>query len=152
MTDRDWSSREGDLLQPIRSTTHIWIETRHQYGISALVSQTSFRGKTSGSVAKCRLFSQVTVYRHYHLTCQTQSNHCRKTGLCSSGGWGYRVRSWNLWPNDNHSFWIKTYKDTVRHVQILILCYKLGQNCWDNSTFFFLLRHTTISHKQKQKK
>ena len=29
--------------------------TRHQYGISALVSQTSFGGETSGSVAKCRL-------------------------------------------------------------------------------------------------
>ena len=35
--------------------------TRHQYGISALVSQTSFRWQTSGSVAKCRLFSQVTT-------------------------------------------------------------------------------------------
>ena len=32
--------------------------TRHQYGISALVSQTSFGGETSNSVAKCRLFSQ----------------------------------------------------------------------------------------------
>ena len=31
--------------------------TRHQYGISAFVPQTSFRGETSGSVAKCRLFS-----------------------------------------------------------------------------------------------
>ena len=29
--------------------------TRHQYGISVLVSQTSFGGETSGSVAKCRL-------------------------------------------------------------------------------------------------
>ena len=34
--------------------------TRHQYGISALVSQTSFDGETSGSVAKCRLFSRAT--------------------------------------------------------------------------------------------
>ena len=33
--------------------------TRHQYGISALVSQTSFGGETSGSVTKCRLFSQA---------------------------------------------------------------------------------------------
>ena len=33
--------------------------TRHQYGISALVSQTSFGGKTSGGVARCRLFSQA---------------------------------------------------------------------------------------------
>ena len=32
----------------------------HQYGISMLVSQTSFGGETSDSVAKCRLFSQVS--------------------------------------------------------------------------------------------
>ena len=32
--------------------------TRHQYGISALGSQ-SFGGETSGSVVKCRLFSQA---------------------------------------------------------------------------------------------
>jgi len=35
--------------------------TRHQYGISALVFQTSFRGETSGGVAKCRLFSQAKI-------------------------------------------------------------------------------------------
>ena len=29
----------------------------HQYGISALVSQMSFGGETSVSVAKCQLFS-----------------------------------------------------------------------------------------------
>ena len=32
---------------------------RHQNGISALVSQTSFRGEAVGGVAKCRLFSQA---------------------------------------------------------------------------------------------
>ena len=32
-----------------------------QYGISELVSQTSFGGETSGSIAKCRLFSQATA-------------------------------------------------------------------------------------------
>ena len=36
--------------------------TRHQYGISALVSQTSFRGETVGGVAKCRLFTQATFF------------------------------------------------------------------------------------------
>ena len=36
----------------------IWVVTRHQYGISALAFQTSFRGETSGGVAKCpRFFS-----------------------------------------------------------------------------------------------
>ena len=35
-----------------------------QYGISELVSETSFGGETSGSVAKCRLFSQATARLH----------------------------------------------------------------------------------------
>ena len=38
-----------------------WGATRHQYGISAVVPQTLFRGKTRGGVAKCRLFSQAIV-------------------------------------------------------------------------------------------
>ena len=32
----------------------------HQYGISSLVYQTSFRWETSGGVVKCRLFSKAT--------------------------------------------------------------------------------------------
>ena len=55
----DWSCRVGNLIQPIRSTAQIWVVTRHQYGISALVSQTSFGEETSGGVARCRLFSQA---------------------------------------------------------------------------------------------
>ena len=51
----------GNLLQPIRSTAQVWVVTRHQYGISALVSQTSFRGEKSGDVAKCRLSCQATT-------------------------------------------------------------------------------------------
>ena len=35
--------------------------TRHQNGISAFVSQTSFRGEAG--VAKCRLFSQSSLFR-----------------------------------------------------------------------------------------
>ena len=50
-------------LQPIRSTTQIWVMTRHQYGISAPVSRASFGGETSGDVGKCRLPSQaIRVY------------------------------------------------------------------------------------------
>ena len=37
---------DGNLLQPIRSTTQIEVEAPHQYGTSTLVFQTSFRGKT----------------------------------------------------------------------------------------------------------
>ena len=57
----DWSCHVGNLIQPIRSTTQIWIVMRHQYGISALVSQMSFGWETSGSVAKFWLFSQATI-------------------------------------------------------------------------------------------
>ena len=38
----DWSCPVGYLIQPIRRTTQIWAVMGHQYGISALVSQTSF--------------------------------------------------------------------------------------------------------------
>ena len=55
----DWLKLISHAARPIRSTTQFWVEARNQYGISALVSQTSFGGKTSGSVAKCRLFSQA---------------------------------------------------------------------------------------------
>ena len=55
----DWLCRLGNLIQTNRSTTQIWVVKRHKYGISALVSQTSFGRETSGSVAKCRLFSQA---------------------------------------------------------------------------------------------
>ena len=58
----DWSCRVGNLIQPIRSTAQVWVVTRHQYGISALVSQTSFGGETSGSFAKCRLFSKAKIF------------------------------------------------------------------------------------------
>ena len=43
----DWLKQISRATRPIRSTTQIQVVTRHQYGISALVSQTSFRGETS---------------------------------------------------------------------------------------------------------
>ena len=42
-----WSCYERNVLQPIRSTTQIWTVTRHRYGISNLVPQSSFRGETT---------------------------------------------------------------------------------------------------------
>ena len=50
----------------IRSTIQIWVVTRHQYGISVLVSQTSFHGDTRGDVAKCRLFSQDLRHSQFY--------------------------------------------------------------------------------------
>ena len=57
----DCLCRVGNLIQPIRSTTQIWVVMRHQYGISVLVSQTSFGGETSGNVTTCWLFTQATT-------------------------------------------------------------------------------------------
>ena len=50
----DWSCREGNLLQPPElgsDTSSIWS--------FELVFQTSFRGETSGSVAKCVPFTEA---------------------------------------------------------------------------------------------
>ena len=58
-TASDLLNQISHAARPIRSTTQIWVMTRHQCGISALVSQTSFGGETSGSVAKSGLFSQA---------------------------------------------------------------------------------------------
>ena len=55
----DWLNQISHAARPIRSPTQIWVVTRRQYGIFALVSQTSFGEETSGSVAKCQLFSQA---------------------------------------------------------------------------------------------
>ena len=49
----------------MRSTTQIWVLTRHQYGISGLVSQTSFRTESRGGIAKCRLFSKARILRFF---------------------------------------------------------------------------------------
>ena len=61
----DWSNQISNAARPIRSTTQTRVVTRHQHGFSALVSQTSFRGETSGGVAKCRLFSQARFLFHF---------------------------------------------------------------------------------------
>ena len=53
----DWLKQISRAARPIRGTTQIWIVTRHQYGISALISQTSFGGETSDGVVKCGLLS-----------------------------------------------------------------------------------------------
>ena len=57
----DWSITRGKFASTNKNHSQIWVVTRHQYGISALVFQTSFRGEINGDVAKCRLFSQARV-------------------------------------------------------------------------------------------
>ena len=63
----DWWKQISRAARTIRNTTYTWVLTRHQYGISALVSQTSFRGKTSGRVAECLLFSQARLLLEIHI-------------------------------------------------------------------------------------
>ena len=58
-------------------TTQIWVVTRHQYAISALVSQASFGVEASDGVAKCRLFSQATLKPPYCFTL-LKSDHLEK--------------------------------------------------------------------------
>ena len=52
----DWWCR---FNQSEAFNNQLWVVIRHQYGIFALVSQTSFYVETSGGVAKCQLFSQA---------------------------------------------------------------------------------------------
>ena len=56
----DWLNQISHAAWPIKSTTQIWVVI-HRCGISALISQMSFGRETSGSIAKCRLFSKATV-------------------------------------------------------------------------------------------
>ena len=82
----DWLRQISFAARPIRSTTQIWVVSRHQYGISVVVSQTSFRGETSGSVAKCRLISQansvhVTVKKKKRLQTIEITPECSKRQL-----------------------------------------------------------------------
>ena len=60
----DWLKRNSLAFQPIRSTASIWVVTRHQYGICALVTQTSICEGSSGNLAKRRLFSQANSNWH----------------------------------------------------------------------------------------
>ena len=53
----DWLKQVSYAARPIRSPTQIWVVTSYQYWISALDSQTLFRGENSGGVAKCGIFS-----------------------------------------------------------------------------------------------
>ena len=71
----DWSSRVGNVLQPIIGTTQIWVVTRLQYGISALVTQTSFPREITGSVRNCWLFSQVVCLYVFIVMCASFYMH-----------------------------------------------------------------------------
>ena len=58
----DWFNQISLAARPIRSTTQILVVTRHQYGISALVSQTSLGGETSGRSPNLSCFLRLTLF------------------------------------------------------------------------------------------
>lgn len=51
-----WSCCMGNLLQSIRTTTQVWQVTHHQFEISTVIPQMSFRKETSGGIMKFQLF------------------------------------------------------------------------------------------------
>ena len=74
-------------FQPKKSNTQINVETRHQYGILALVPQTSFCGEMVDGFAKCRLFSQVNCKTNTYLVPLTQCFENVPSLLVSWGLW-----------------------------------------------------------------
>ena len=53
----DWLEQIFPAARPIRSTTHIWIVTGHDYGISVVVSRRHFAEKPEVASRNFRLFS-----------------------------------------------------------------------------------------------
>ena len=71
--------------QPIRGKTQIWVVTRHQHGVSEVVSRTSFRGETKDSVAECRQMNKRYVFPFFFSLRQNgQSNTLNKNSITAS--------------------------------------------------------------------
>ena len=118
----DWLRQIFNAAWPMRGSSQIWVVTRHWYGISALVSQTSFRLENQDDVAKCRLFSQATP-RHrwetippFHLrllkTTWLQSNRekCDVMLPWQQNFWIQKIATVVTWRND-FSLFQRGHKD-----------------------------------------
>ena len=62
----------SDWLKQIFSQSDPRVVTRHQHGISVLISQTSLREETNDDVAKCQLFSHAGERCTRLQTCRTE--------------------------------------------------------------------------------
>ena len=91
----DWLRQISFAARPIRSTTQIWVVSRHQYGISVVVSQTSFRGETSGSVAKFRLISQANSV-HVTVKKKTLTDHRNYARMFKTATWVLNIRAFPM--------------------------------------------------------
>ena len=92
----DWLNQISQVARPIRSTTQSWVLMRHQYGISALVFQTSFCGETSADVAKCPRFLRLVVCQgrvamsfvlRIPKIAQSVSTLCHRASMGDEGSW-----------------------------------------------------------------
>ena len=61
-SNSEWLKKLSHSALPSRSTNQIWVVTRHQYGISALVSQTLFRGETMVASPNVGCFLMLRVH------------------------------------------------------------------------------------------
>ena len=70
------------MLQSIKSTTQIWVVVCHQYEISVVVAQMSFREETSDGVAKFGLFSQASFFANVALQDKQVKNAYSRRTTC----------------------------------------------------------------------
>ena len=103
----NWPKQISLAIRQIGSNSQLWVVTRRQYGISALVPETSFRWKTSGSFAKCQLFSQPnspSVGRLYQESWKINAQRNKGALTFSSsnnsvvayGLWQHNIPNWQL--------------------------------------------------------
>ena len=105
----DWLNQISHVARLIGSTTKIWVVTLHQYGISAFISQMSFGGETSGSVTKCRLFSQAIISFVFSLLLLLSSLRVFECSYCTANGvWNWNKGiNWTEWISQWSSLLIK---------------------------------------------
>ena len=62
----DWLKQISQAARPIRSTTQIWVVTRHQYGISALASRENqlWRRQMSAVFSGYNIYEVFNLLRH----------------------------------------------------------------------------------------
>ena len=93
----DWLKQTSLAARPIKRTTLIWLVKRHQYGISALVLQTSLRGEDSGGLANCSSVKHEVLWEKCTLFEFQYISHF-------STNWGHYIYV-SYWRRDRHFTW-----------------------------------------------
>ena len=114
----DWLCPIGNLLQSIRSCIQIWVVTRHQYGISARVSQTSFPRESSRGIT---YFPLVNSRCH-----ATIGNHTFSHDRCS------KIPCYNKANYTSPLIDVSVKKDSslVYVLKFFGKCWKFFVKCW----------------------